>query len=143
MTRHRSATVQAVVAAAVLFGLAILPTAGIVAAARSGAVGTLPAGTWFAGPATLLVATFAVGGGLLVYRAVERGKRPGTVWSGYVDGLAVVVLGCWLIPFVLLFAFVDSDHSLEERGLGIVVAWFLAHAAVAGAALAVTRRLRT
>lgn len=142
MSTRPSATVQGVAAGAVSFLLAILPTAGIYVAASSGSVGTLPIGRWFLMPSALVVAAVSIGSGILVTRALSgpRAHRPGTVWSAYVPALAIVAIGCWLIPFLMIATMVDSDHSLAQRGPAIVAVWVVAHLLVAAAGVGALRR---
>lgn len=129
-----------IIAGVVTFVLIGLPVAAIQAAAATGSVGSIGA-TRLGILAGLTNLVLAVGSGAMVYRARRAGMRPGALWSTWFIGLVVAVVGTWLVPLIMVFTMVDSDHSLAERGWLIALVWVVAYAIVAAVALFPTRHL--
>jgi heme/copper-type cytochrome/quinol oxidase subunit 2 len=91
----------------------------------------------------VVLGSIAAAVGYIVYRAfaVNPERRPGDVWSTWFTGFVVLVVSSWFVPFLVLFVFIDSDHSLADR-IGLVyLVWTVAHLAVAGLAFRVMRSL--
>ena len=138
----RSSTWQGLLAGAVTFVVMMVPTVAIVYAAGAGTVGSVST-SGFGAVAAVVLGSIAAAIGYVVYRAfaVNPERRPGDVWSTWFTGFVVLVVGSWFVPFLVLFVFIDSDHSLADR-IGLVyLVWTVAHLAVAGLALWVVRSL--
>lgn len=133
---------QAVAGALIVLVLVSLPGLGIVAAASTGSVGSIGMNTFRIVNFVTNVA-MATGAGWVLRRAyiLDPDRRAGEVWSTFYGGLVVVVLGFWLVPLLMVFTLVDSDHSLQQHGPLVFVAWFVLHAAVAGLGLLAARGL--
>jgi hypothetical protein len=133
---------QGVLAGGITFLLVALPTAAILYAAQTGSIGTVST-MGFGGLAVVVLGTISGGAGYVVARAYRRdpGRRPGDVWTSWFSGLVTLVLGSWFAPFVVLFVFVDSDHSLAERAPLVFLTWTVAHCAVAVLAAWVAKSL--
>jgi hypothetical protein len=129
-------------AGAVTFAVMMVPTIAIVYAAGEGTVGSVST-SGFGGVAAVVLGSIAAAIGYVVHRAfaVDQERRPGDVWSTWFTGFVVLVVGSWFAPFLVVFVFVDSDHSLADR-IGLVyLVWTVAHLAVAGLAFRVVRSL--
>ncbi len=122
--------------------LTLAPSALLVAIIALGAVGEAE----FArlGPAAILVfVAVAALAGYLVHRGLEqvwakpRTRRPADVWIAFVVFLTILLVGVILIPVLVVFITVDSDHGLSDRELLVTVLWFAGHlglVAIAGIA---------
>ncbi len=142
ITTLRLANLQGMMAGAVTFAVMMVPTIAIVYAAGTGSVGSVTT-FGFGAVAAVVLGSIAAAVGYVVYRAfvVNPERRPGDVWSTWFTGFVVLVVGSWFVPFLVLFVFIDSDHSLADR-IGLVyLVWTVAHLAVAGLALRVMRSL--
>lgn len=126
--------------------LTLAPSALLVAIIALGALGEAE----FArlGPTAILlfvvVATFA---GYLVHRGLEqvsakpRTRRPADVWIAFVVFLTILLVGVILIPVVVVFITVDSDHGLSDRELLVSVLWLAGHAGLVAIAYLTARAL--
>jgi hypothetical protein len=142
ITTLRSATLQGMMAGTVTFAVMMVPTIAIVYAAGAGTVGSVSS-FGFGAVSVVVLGSIAAAVGYIVYRAfaVNPERRPGDVWSTWFTGFVVLVVGSWFVPFLVLFVFIDSDHSLVDR-IGLVyLVWTVAHLAVAGLAFRVVRSL--
>lgn len=131
----RSGVWQGALAGAVTFILVMLPTAAILYAAQTGSIGTVGS-TGFGGLAVVVLGVISGVGGYAVARAyrMDPTRRPGDIWTSWFSGLVTLVVGSWFAPFLVLFVFVDSDHSLAGRAPLVLMTWTLAHVVVAGLA---------
>jgi 4-amino-4-deoxy-L-arabinose transferase-like glycosyltransferase len=103
-------------------------TAGIVAAATYGLLSTHQTTLGFAGHATHFVALAAVGGLVLLLRAIEQNRLPLLFWSGILFGLAFVMKqpGIFFAVFAFLYLFyiylrrrpaVEWAHIAKSAGI--------------------------
>jgi uncharacterized membrane protein len=115
--------------------LTLAPSALLVAIIALGAVGDAE----FArlGPlATLGFVAIAVFAGYLVDRGLRRvssepsRRRPADVGIAFVVFLTILLAGVILIPVLIVFITVDSDHGLSDREPLINVLWFGGHLAL-------------
>lgn len=139
---RRSARWQGLLAGLITFVVVMIPTAAIVYGAQAGSVGSVSV-PGFGGVAVAVLGPISIAAGVVVssaYRA-DPNRRPGEVWSTWFSGFMALVIGSWFVPFLILFVFVDSDHSLADRMAAVLVVWTVAHLAVAALAAWVARRL--
>lgn len=115
--------------------LTLAPSALLVAIIALGAIGEAE----FArlGPlATLGFVAIAVFVGALVDRGLRRvwceptRRRPADVWIAFVVALTILLVGVILIPVLIVFITVDSDHALSDRELLVNLLWFGGHLAL-------------
>jgi 4-amino-4-deoxy-L-arabinose transferase-like glycosyltransferase len=103
-------------------------TAGIVAAATYGLLSTHQTTLGFAGHATHFVVLAAVGGLVLLLRAIEQNRLPLLFWSGILFGLAFVMKqpGIFFAVFAFLYLFyiylrrrpaVEWAHIAKSAGI--------------------------
>lgn len=137
-----SGTRQGIVAGLLTFAVGILPTAGILWSASTGSIGTVST-PGFGGIAALVIGAIAVGSGALIAGAYRRApnRRPGEVWSTWYGGFVCFVIGTWLVPFLVLLIFVDSDTALGDRLPEVMLVWTLLHLLFAVVALVLVRCL--
>ena len=142
MSVGSSARWQGVLAGLVTFGVVILPSAAIVYGAQTGSVGSVSV-SGFGGFAVVVLGAISVATGVVVSRAYRSDptRRPGEVWSTWFSGFVVLVIGSWVVPFLVLFVFIDSDHALADRMAAVLLVWTIAHLAVAALAGFVMRSL--
>lgn len=136
MTSGRSsARWQGVLAGLVTFGVVIVPSAAIVYGAQTGSVGSVSV-SGFGGSAVVVLGAISIAIGVVVSRAYrsDPNRRPGEVWSTWFSGFVVLVIGSWVVPFLVLFVFIDSDHALADRMAAVLFVWTAAHLAVAALA---------
>lgn len=142
ITTLRSAIGQGILAGVVTLAVMMVPTIAILYAAGAGTMGSVST-SGFGAVAAVVLGSIAAAIGYVVCRAfaVNQERRPGDLWSTWFTGFVVLVAGSWFAPFLVLFVFVDSDHSLADR-IGLVyLIWTVAHLAVTGLALRVARSL--
>lgn len=142
-TDDRSSQWQGALAGLVTFLVISIPSAAIVYGARAGSIGSVSV-SWFGAFAVVLLGAIAIATGVVVTRAyrTDPNRRPGEVWSTWFSGVAVLVVGSWFVPFVVLFVFVDSDHALSDRMAAVMAVWTLGHLGAAWLAGRMTRSLR-
>jgi hypothetical protein len=127
--------IAATTAGIVTLLLTLAPSALIVAAITIGALGEIEYARL--GPAaTLLFVVVAAGTGYVVNGWLRRawsepGRRPADVWIAYVVALTILLVGVILIPILIVFITVDSDHSLSDRAALVEVLWFAGHITLA------------
>ena len=130
----------------ITLALTFLPSALLVAIIALGAVGEAE----FArlGPlATLGFVAIAVLAAVLVDRGLRRvwsepaRRRPADVGIAFVVFLTILLVGVILLPVLIVFITVDSDHSLADREPLVHVLWFGGHLALVAIAYAASRSL--
>lgn len=138
--------VAAAAAGLVTLALTLVPSALLVAIIALGALGEPE----FArlGPATILMfVAVAALTGYLVHRALDRvwadprTRRPADVWIAFVAALTILLVGVFLLPVVVVFIAVDSDHGLSEREFLVNALWFAGHVGLAMIAFLAARAL--
>ena len=138
--------VAAIGAGIVTLALTLAPSALLVAIIALGAVGEAE----FArlGPmATLAFVAIAVMAAALVDRGLRRvwaepgRRRPADVAIALVVFLTIMLVGVVLLPVLIVFFTVDSDHSLADREVLVTVMWFAGHLALVAIAYGVSRWL--
>ena len=115
--------------------LTLAPSALLVAIIALGAIGEAE----FArlGPlATLMFVAIA----FFAATSVDRGlrhvwsdptrRRPADVWIAFVVALTILLVGVILIPILIVFITVDSDHALSDRELLVDLLWLGGHLAL-------------
>jgi hypothetical protein len=115
--------------------LTLAPSALLVAIIALGAIGEAE----FArlGPlATLIFVAIAVFAAFSVDRGLRRvwsdpiRRRPADVWIAFVVALTILLVGAILIPVLIVFVTVDSDHALADRELLVNSLWIGGHVLV-------------
>ena len=141
-TDGRSSAWQGALAGLVTFLVTAIPSAAIVYGAQAGSIGSVSV-SWFGVFAVVILGAIAIATGVVVTRAyrTDPNRRPGEVWSTWFTGFAVLVVGSWFVPFVVLFVFVDSDHALSDRMAAVLAVWTLGHLGAAWLAGRMTRSL--
>ncbi|MCP4308363.1 MAG: hypothetical protein GY926_25620 [bacterium] len=142
ITTLRSAIWQGIMAGVVTLAVMMVPTIAILYAAGAGTMGSVST-YGFGAVAAVVLGSIAAAVGYIVYRAfvINEERRAGDVWSTWFTGFVVLVVGSWFAPFIVVFVFIDSDHSLADR-IGLVyLVWTVAHLAVTALALRVVRSL--
>ncbi|MGI9646935.1 MAG: hypothetical protein ACR2OI_00285 [Acidimicrobiia bacterium] len=118
-------------AAALAMAITAAPSALIVAIIAIGALGEMEYSRLGA-PAVVIFLGMAVATGYLVYDGLTRawsepGRRPADVWIAFVAALTVLLIGVAVIPVVIVFVAVDSDHSLSDRAFMVELMWLIGH----------------
>jgi hypothetical protein len=131
----RGRIIAASAAGLVTFLVTFFPSALLVAIIALGALGEADYARL--GPAAVLgfvaIAVFAgylVHRGLSLVRSEPGRRRPADVWIAFVVFLTILLVGVILIPVLIVFIAVDSDHGLTERELLVEVLWYSAHLAL-------------
>jgi hypothetical protein len=122
--------------AAILAGLGAslvsgVPSALIVAVISLGALGEPEYARL--GPAAIL--GFVVIGALagsFVYRRLDLAwsdmrRRPADLWIAFAVMAAILFVGVLVIPALIVFITVDSDHGLAERASLVEILWYTLH----------------
>lgn len=146
-TRTRAGRLMAAGGAGlVTLALTFAPSALLVAIIALGAVGEAE----FArlGPlATLGFVAIAVLAAVMVDRGLRRvwsepaRRRPADVAIAFVVFLTVLLVGVILLPVLIVFITVDSDHSLADREVLVHGLWFGGHLALVAIAYVASRAL--
>lgn len=133
---------------AAVFGMAIfvviaVPTALLLLALHAGAVGDAPRrGLGLTSGAVLALIAVAAAHALRVglRRAASDPERTSVdAWVAAYVGTAVLVVGTFAIPVLVLLAMVNSDRALADSGAWFFVIWALAHILVLAAAVGASR----
>lgn len=142
-TGNRSFQWQGALAGLITFLVISIPSTAIVYGAQAGSIGSVSL-SWFGAFSAVVLGAIAIAAGVVVTRAyrTDPHRRPGEVWSIWFSGFVVLVVGSWLVPFVVLFVFVDSDHALSDRMAAVLLVWTLGHLGAAWLAGRMTRSLR-
>lgn len=124
--------------------LTLAPSALLVAVIALGALGE--PGYARLGPAAILgFVGIAILAGYLVHRGLERvwsepdRRRPADVWIAFVVFLTILLVGVILIPVLIVFIAVDSDHGLADREFLVEVLWYSGHLALVALAWTAAR----
>ena len=138
-----SARAASVVFGGAIFLVAAVPTALLLAALYAGAVGDAPRrGLGVMGGAVLALVALVAGRALLVglRRAASDPDRTSVdAWVAAYVGTAVLVVGTFAIPVLMVVAMVNSDRAVGDSGAWFFVIWTAAHALVVAAALGAAR----
>lgn len=130
----------------VALALTLAPSALLVAIIALGAVGEADFAR-LGPPATLGFVGIAIFAGVLVDRGLRRvwseptRRRPADVGIAFVVFLSILLVGVILLPVLIVFVTVDSDHSLADREALVTVLWFGGHLALVAVAYAASRPL--
>ena len=130
----------------VTLALTFAPSALLVAIIALGAVGEAEFAR-LGPPATLTFIAIAVLAAVLVNRGLRRvwseptRRRPADVWIAFVVFLTILLVGVIVLPVLIVFITVDSDHSLADREVLVYVLWFGGHLALVAIAYLASRAL--
>jgi len=131
----RGRTFTATGAGVVTFIVTFFPSALVVAIIALGAIGEAEYARL--GPAAILgFVGIAILAGYLVHRGLERvwsepdRRRPADVWIAFVVFVTILLVGVILIPVLIVFIAVDSDHGLTDREFLVEVLWYSGHLAL-------------
>lgn len=129
---HRGRIIAATGAGVLTFLLTALPSALLVAIIALGALGEPEYARL--GPSGILgFVAIAVVAGYIVYRGLGRvrsepdRRRPADVWIAFFVFLTILLVGVVLLPVLIVFITVDSDHGLSDRELLVEVLWYAGH----------------
>ena len=128
------------------FVITFTPSALLVAIIALGALGE-PEFARLGPTATLGFVAIAAFAGYLVNRGLQRvwsepdRRRPADVWIAFVVFLTILLVGVILIPVIVVFITVDSDHGLSDREALVEVLWYSGHIALVAIAYLAARAL--